>query len=134
MGCYGIGVSRTMAATIEQNYDENGIIWPVSIAPYEVVIVPINTKDAEQMQISEQLYETLAKAGVEVVLDDRNERAGVKFKDADLIGYPVKITIGPKAVSEDTIEIKSRKDGEIINSQLENCAVAVETLLKKLSK
>ena len=123
-----------MAATIEQNYDENGIIWPVSIAPYEVVIVPINTKDAEQMQISEQLYETLAKAGVEVVLDDRNERAGVKFKDADLIGYPVKITIGPKAVSEDTIEIKSRKDGEIINSQLENCAVAVETLLKKLSK
>ena len=71
---------------------------------------------------------------MEVVLDDRNERAGVKFKDADLIGYPVKITIGPKAVSEDTIEIKSRKDGEIINSQLENCAVAVETLLKKLSK
>ena len=86
MGCYGIGVSRTMAATIEQFHDDNGIIWPASIAPFEVVIVPINAKDEAQMKIAEKLYADMKNAGIDVLLDDRKDRAGVKFKDADLIG------------------------------------------------
>lgn len=113
MGCYGIGVSRTMAAAIEQNNDEHGIIWPAAIAPYQVLVVPINAKDEQQMKLAESLYAELQAAKVEVVLDDRKERAGVKFKDADLIGYPIRITIGPKAVDEDQIEVKIRRTGEV---------------------
>lgn len=108
MGCYGIGVTRTMAAAIEQNYDENGIIWPKSIAPYHVVIVPISTKDPEHMRLAESLYQQLTQKGIEVVLDDRNERPGVKFKDADLIGYPVRLTIGKKTVNDKLVEMKLR--------------------------
>lgn len=113
MGCYGIGVSRTMAAAIEQNNDEHGIIWPAAIAPYQVLVVPINAKDEQQMKLAESLYAELQAAKVEVVLDDRKERAGVKFKDADLIGYPIRITIGPKAVDEDQLEVKIRRTGEV---------------------
>lgn len=112
MGCYGIGVSRTMAAAVEQHSDENGIIWPKNIAPYHVVIVPISAKDENQMAIAEQLYADLQKRGVEVMLDDRNERPGVKFKDADLIGYPVRITVGKKAVEEQVVEYKLRAAAE----------------------
>lgn len=108
MGCYGIGVSRTLAATVEQNNDENGIIWPKNIAPYHVVVVPISAKDEEQMAIAENIYRQLQAQGLEVVLDDRNERPGVKFKDADLIGYPVRITVGKKAVGEGIVEYKLR--------------------------
>lgn len=114
MGCYGIGVSRTMAAAIEQNHDENGIIWPASIAPFQVVVIPVSTKDEAQVALAGELYQRLWDAGVETVLDDRPERAGVKFKDADLIGYPLRITIGSKAVSENRIEIRIRKTGEVI--------------------
>lgn len=113
MGCYGIGVSRTMAAAIEQNNDENGIIWPVPIAPFHVVIVPVNTKDEGQLKLAEELYQALQEAGVEVLLDDRNERPGVKFKDADLIGYPLRVTVGAKAVEEGTVELRLRKNGEV---------------------
>lgn len=112
MGCYGIGVSRTMAAAVEQNYDENGIIWPLQIAPYQVVIVPVSVTDEKQWQAAEQLYNELTKIGVEVVLDDREERAGVKFKDADLIGYPLRITIGKKYIENGEIEIKKRSEKE----------------------
>ncbi|MHC1758582.1 MAG: proline--tRNA ligase [Negativicutes bacterium] len=112
MGCYGVGVSRTMAAAIEQHHDDDGIIWPVAIAPYQVVIVPINIKDESQMTLCEKLYEDLKSAGVEVVFDDRDERSGVKFKDADLIGYPVRITIGPKALKENSVEVKVRRTKE----------------------
>ena len=112
MGCYGIGVSRTMAAAVEQYNDENGIIWPKSIAPYHVVVVPISAKDETQMAIAEQLYADLQKRGVEVMLDDRNERPGVKFKDADLIGYPVRITVGKKSAEEGTVEYKLRTEAE----------------------
>ena len=112
MGCYGVGVSRTMAAAIEQHHDDDGIIWPVAIAPYQVVIVPINIKDEAQMTLCEKLYEELKSAGVEVVFDDRDERSGVKFKDADLIGYPVRITIGPKALKENSVEVKVRRTKE----------------------
>ena len=112
MGCYGIGVSRTMAAAVEQWNDENGIVWPKSIAPYHVVIVPISAKDENQMAIAEQLYADLQKRGIEVMLDDRNERPGVKFKDADLIGYPIRITVGKKAVEEQIVEYKLRTEAD----------------------
>jgi prolyl-tRNA synthetase len=113
MGCYGIGISRTMAAAVEQNYDENGIIWPIPIAPYHVIVVPVNAKKEEQMQAARSIYQTLSEAGLEVIIDDRDERAGVKFKDADLIGIPVRITIGPKALQENKVEVKKRWENEV---------------------
>ena len=112
MGCYGVGVSRTMAAAIEQHHDADGIIWPAAIAPYHAVIVPINIKDEAQMALCEQLYAELTAAGVETVLDDRDERSGVKFKDADLIGFPLRITVGPKALKENAVEVKNRRTKE----------------------
>lgn len=113
MGCYGIGISRTAAAAIEAHHDEHGIKWPLSIAPYHVVIVPVNIQDELQMKVANALYETLQNAGVEVVLDDRDERAGVKFKDADLIGFPFRITVG-KTISEGLVECKIRATDEIV--------------------
>ena len=114
MGCYGIGVSRTMAAAIEQNNDADGIIWPAAIAPFQVAVVPINIKDEAQLQLAERIYGELKAAGLDVLLDDRNERPGVKFKDADLIGYPVRIALGPKALAEGMVEIKCRRDGQVL--------------------
>ena len=114
MGCYGIGVSRTMAAAVEQHNDENGIIWPKAIAPYHAVVIPVSVKDEQQYAIAEQIYEALQKRGVEVMLDDRNERPGVKFKDADLIGYPVRITVGKKAIEEQNVEYKLRAETESV--------------------
>jgi len=131
MGCYGIGVSRTMAAAIEQNNDENGIIWPKAIAPFEVVVVPVNAKNEDQLRISEEIYHELKTKGVDVLLDDRKERAGVKFKDADLIGYPLRITVGPKAVEEDSVELKIRRNGDMVNvTKADAAAKAVELLAK----
>lgn len=97
MGCYGIGVSRLLSAVIEQHHDADGIVWPVSLAPYQVHLVPVSSKDEHQMRVARQLYERLREAGVEVLLDDREERAGVKFKDSDLLGLPVRIVIGKEA-------------------------------------
>jgi prolyl-tRNA synthetase len=113
MGCYGIGIGRTVAASIEQNHDPHGIIWPMTIAPYQVIITPVNVNDESIRNISENLYDTLLKKGVDVIIDDRDERAGVKFNDADLIGIPLRITIGKKALSEGKIEVKIRKSGEV---------------------
>lgn len=132
MGCYGIGVSRTMAASIEQNNDKDGIIWPVPIAPYHAVIVPISTKDAEQMKLAEEFYLALNKAGIETVFDDRNERPGVKFKDADLIGYPLKITVGPKVMNEGVIEVKSRRTGEVRLINKEHYIEEIRTFLAQV--
>lgn len=132
MGCYGIGVSRTMAAAIEQFHDDNGIIWPASIAPFEVVIVPINAKDEAQMQIAEKLYVDMKNAGIDVLLDDRKDRAGVKFKDADLIGYPVRITVSPKLLDANEVEIKVRRDGATSNVKVDDCAQTVKDMLKNL--
>ena len=132
MGCYGIGVSRTMAAAIEQNNDEYGIIWPRAIAPYEVLVVPVNAKTPEQLALAEEIYTELQQAGADVLLDDRKERAGVKFKDADLIGYPLRVTIGPKALEEDQIEVKIRKNGETYNFTREEYKEKVLELLKTL--
>lgn len=113
MGCYGIGVSRTLAATIEQNYDENGIIWPVAIAPFVVEIIPANMKDSEQVELANQLYEEFKEADIDVAIDDRDERIGFKFKDGDLIGYPFKVVVGKKA-NEGIVELKIRKTGETL--------------------
>ena len=113
MGCYGVGVSRTMAAAIEQNYDDNGIIWPIEVAPYHVLVVPVNTKDEASAAKAEEIYMQLKKVGLETVIDDRNERPGVKFKDADLIGYPLRVVVGPKTLTEGNLEVKIRKTGEI---------------------
>ena len=132
MGCYGIGVSRTMAAAIEQFHDDNGIIWPASIAPFEVVIVPINAKDEAQMQIAEKLYADMKNVGIDVLLDDRKDRAGVKFKDADLIGYPVRITVSPKLLDANEVEIKVRRDGATSNVKVDDCAQTVKDMLKNL--
>lgn len=107
MGCYGIGVTRCLAAAIEQNNDDNGIIWPVSIAPYQAIVIPANSKSEEQTQMAEKIYENLLSKGIETLLDDRDERAGVKFKDADLIGIPVRIVVGKKC-GEGIVEYKER--------------------------
>ena len=129
MGCYGIGVSRTMAAAVEQNYDEDGIIWPKTIAPYSVVIVPVSDKNADQMRIAEELYAAFTKAGIDTMLDDRAERAGVKFKDADLIGYPVRITVGKKAASEGLVEYKLRTEKEAADVAITDIIAKVQTFL-----
>ncbi|WP_407387823.1 proline--tRNA ligase [Allisonella histaminiformans] len=132
MGCYGIGVTRTVAASIEQNHDEDGIIWPINIAPYEAVIVPFNTKDEEVMKAAKELYEALNTSRDEIVLDDRKGRAGPKFKDADLIGYPVRVTIGKKLKENGTVEIKIRRTGEVIEVPFAEAAEKVNSVLNNL--
>ena len=113
MGCYGIGIGRTVAACIEQNYDDKGITWPMPLAPYQVILTPVNWKDEALSRTAEELYRKLLDRGVEVLLDDRDERAGVKFMDADLIGIPLRLTIGPKRLAEGKVEIKFRRSGEV---------------------
>lgn len=129
MGCYGIGVSRTMAATVEQNYDENGIIWPVAIAPFHVDIIPANTKDSEQMSVAERIYQKMIEDGIEAVIDDRDERAGFKFKDADLIGFPIKIVVG-KGVTNGKVEFVLRRTGEKEEINIEEAVDRVKKILK----
>ena len=132
MGCYGIGVGRTMAAAIEQNHDEHGIIWPRAIAPYEVVVVAVNAKVEEQLAYAEEIYEELRAAGVDVLLDDRRERAGVKFNDCDLIGYPVRIAIGPKTIENGSIEVKVRRTGALVNFVRDTYLKGVQDMLAAL--
>ncbi|KOF10415.1 prolyl-tRNA synthetase [Planococcus glaciei] len=130
MGCYGIGVSRVMAAVAEQFQDDNGFIWPDAIAPYEVHILPVNMKDETQRELGEDLYKLLKSYRYEVLLDDRNERAGVKFTDADLIGLPVRITIGKKA-SEGILEVKYRRTGETFEWKREELLDHLQQFFKK---
>lgn len=132
MGCYGIGVGRTMAAAIEQNNDADGIIWPRAIAPFEVVVVPVNAKDAAQLEYAEKIYAELKNSGVDVLLDDRKERAGVKFKDCDLIGYPVRVTVSPKTLETGSVEVKIRRSGEVFNFGRGECVDMIVELLKNL--
>jgi prolyl-tRNA synthetase len=114
MGCYGIGVTRTMAAAVEQSHDQDGIIWPAAIAPFDVVIMAVNQRDEAQAGFALDLYQQLETAGIDVLYDDRQERPGVKFKDADLIGYPCRVVIGKKAIAEGLVEIKWRATGELV--------------------
>ena len=113
MGCYGIGVSRCIAAIIEQNCDDNGIIWPVAVAPYEAIVVPVNATDEVQCKVAEEIHAKLIEAGIETIMDDRDERAGVKFKDADLIGIPARITVG-KFAKDGIVEFKLRNSDEVL--------------------
>lgn len=133
MGCYGIGVGRTMAAAVEQNNDKDGMIWPVSIAPYHVLVVPVNVKDEASTAKAEEIYQELQQAGVEVVIDDRKDRPGVKFKDADLIGYPLRVVVGPKTLTTGELEVKVRRTGEVKMLPLaSNYVAAIKDLLKIL--
>ena len=126
MGSYGIGIERIIAAVVEQNHDDKGIIWPMNIAPYKVAIVLISDKDEKQKKVANELYETLTKLGIDTILDDRKERAGVKFNDMDLIGIPIRITVGKK-VEENKIEIKERKQEE---SEIIEISEAIERIKK----
>ena len=128
MGCYGIGVTRTAAAAIERYHDDFGIVWPKEIAPYHVDIVPVNNEDNEQMEVANKLYETLLGLGIEVVLDDRADRAGVKFKDSELIGFPYRITVG-KTIKEGLVEFKYRKDGSVEKLTFDEAIEKCKTLL-----
>ncbi len=130
MGCYGIGVSRTLAAVIEQHHDEDGIIWPVSVAPYHAIVTLVKPKDEEQAKVAEEIYQSLLTAGVEAVIDDRDERPGVKFKDADLLGFPIRITVGKRA-GEGIVEYKLRRDSE--KSEL-SVAEAIENAIKLVNE
>lgn len=125
MGCYGIGVTRTMASIIEQHHDENGIIWPLSVAPYHVSVIPVNIKDEAQMKIANKLYDKLRKIGVDAILDDRNERPGVKFKDSELIGIPMRVTVGKK-ITDGEVEFKLR-DGEMEVIKIEDVLEKVKS-------
>ncbi len=112
MGCYGIGVNRILAALIETNYDEAGIVWPVVLAPYEVVVIPVNVAEPESRRVAEELHDSLQSARIDVLLDDRDQRAGVKFKDADLIGFPLRAVVGERGLKQGKIEVKWRWDAK----------------------
>ncbi len=127
MGCYGIGVSRIVAATIEQSHDDNGIIWPMAVAPFTVVVVPVNWADENIRTTAETFYSELRRRGIDALMDDRDERAGIKFKDADLIGIPLRITIGEKNLKNGQVEIKSRKEPVARLVAVSEC---VETVVK----
>ena len=131
MGCYGIGVTRLIAAIMEQHHDEQGIRWPVHVAPYEVIITPIG-KDEEPLARAAEIYEALRAQGVEVLLDDRSERPGVKFKDADLLGIPVRITIGSRGLKQGTVELKKRTESESLDVPLEGVVDAARAALAEL--
>ncbi|MBQ2746844.1 MAG: proline--tRNA ligase, partial [Firmicutes bacterium] len=130
MGCYGIGVTRTLSAIVEQHHDENGIIWPMSVAPYHVIVTLVNAADETQSKVAEDIYAALQKAGVEVLLDDRDERPGVKFKDADLLGIPVRITVGRGAASGN-VEYKLRRDAEKTDMTIEAAIEAAITIVNE---
>ena len=130
MGCYGIGVTRTVASIIEQHHDENGIIWPLEVAPYHVSVVAVNSKDEDQMRIATEIYEELKSMGVEALLDDRKERAGVKFKDSELMGIPMRITVGKK-ISDGEVEFKLRTGGENETIKIEEAKDRVRAEFEK---
>lgn len=131
MGCYGIGVTRTAAAAIEAHHDDWGIKWPLAIAPYHVVVVPVSTQDEEQMKVAESIYKELLANGVEAVIDDRNERPGVKFKDADLIGFPYRITVG-KTIADGKVEFVTRANGEKVEMSPQESVQKVVEAVKNI--
>jgi len=137
MGTYGIGITRTVAAVIEQLHDENGIVWPFSVAPYHVHVVPVNVGHPQTLEVAESIYAGLLGAGIEVLLDDRDERPGAKFKDADLIGVPLRVTVGEKGLKDGVVELRDRKTGQVDRVPLGNAVAEsrkrVEEALRKLS-
>ena len=133
MGCYGIGTSRTVAAAIEQNHDEAGIIWPLPLAPFQVYVLPVNVNDAAVKEAGERVYRELTEAGVEVIYDDRDERAGVKFKDADLLGNPLRITIGAKNLKNGQVEFKPRTETQATLVALDEAGAKAREFLRERS-
>ena len=129
MGCYGVGVSRTLAAVVEQHNDEHGIIWPVSIAPYEVSIVPLDPKMDECAAACDAISSALCEAGIEVVVDDRDERPGVKFADNDLMGFPYQIVIGKRGLKNGTVELKDRATGDRVDVAIDEVASKVAQMV-----
>jgi prolyl-tRNA synthetase len=127
MGSYGIGLERNLAAVVEANHDDDGICWPVNVAPYEVVITVVKPADVDCHEAGERFYEALGAAGLDVMLDDRDERPGVKFKDADLVGFPYRVTIGPKGLAGGVVELVRRRDGQKRDLPMEH---AVETIVE----
>ena len=130
MGCYGIGVNRIIAALIETKYDDNGILWPMSLAPYEVLLVPLNVNQQDVMDVANRLYDELTHAGIEVLMDDRDQRPGVKFKDADLIGIPLRVVIGGRSLKDGQLEIKWRWKDAAETIPLEGAVVALADLIQ----
>jgi prolyl-tRNA synthetase len=131
MGCYGIGVTRTLQAVIEQSHDDNGIVWPISVAPYSVCITPLSVvPESEVMKRAEQIYAELTAHGVDVILDDRNDRPGVKFKDSELVGFPIRIGIGEKSLAKGEVEIKPRA-GVLLAVKADEAVKQVLGLLKQ---
>jgi prolyl-tRNA synthetase len=133
MGTYGIGVGRTMAAAVEQHHDGDGIVWPLALAPFEIAIVSLNPSDEAARQAADSLYESLAAAGQDVFYDDRDERPGVKFKDADLVGFPIRVNVGGRALKEGNVEIVARRDKSVRAVPLIGAAEAVAALRKELA-
>jgi prolyl-tRNA synthetase len=131
MGSYGIGISRLLSAISEQNADENGLVWPTSVAPFMVHVIPVNVKKQVQSDLANQIEDQLTKDGLEVLVDDRKERAGVKFADSDLMGIPLRITIGKRA-DEGIVELKVRKNGQTLESKVDELSDTVKELLKNL--
>jgi prolyl-tRNA synthetase len=129
MGCYGIGISRLIAAAIEQNHDANGIVWPFSIAPFHLLLLPINYKEPAIHEVADRLYQELEALGVEVLLDDRDERPGVKFKDGDLIGIPLRVTVGAKGLNKGCVELRWRRDGKIDEISIGDAAEKIHTII-----
>ncbi|WP_165995392.1 proline--tRNA ligase [Bacillus sp. Cs-700] len=132
MGCYGIGVSRTLAAIAEQNADDNGLRWPLAVTPFDVHLITINVKDDEQTALSDRLYDTLREQRYDVLYDDRKERAGVKFKDADLIGLPIRVIVGKKA-NEEIVEVKRRDTGESMEVPVNDLNKTIQQLLTQMN-
>jgi prolyl-tRNA synthetase len=133
MGCYGIGIGRTVAAAIEQNHDENGIIFPKSLAPFEVTVLPLKIKDEQIMSAAEEIYSELIEAGCEAIIDDRDVGPGFKFKDAELIGIPIIVAVGPRTIKESEAEVKVRKTGDSRNIKLKVVVNEVQELLSSTS-
>jgi prolyl-tRNA synthetase len=125
MGCYGIGVERAMAAVVERHHDDKGLVWPLAVAPYEVAVVPLNADDEQVMGVAERLTAELEIGGVEVILDDRPARAGVKLADVELIGIPLRLTVGKRGVAAGTVELTLRATGETTDVAIEGAAAAI---------
>jgi prolyl-tRNA synthetase len=134
MGCYGIGINRILVGICETSYDESGIIWSVPLAPYEAVITPLKIDDELTMNAAKELYRQLNNAGIDCLLDDRDQRPGVKFKDADLIGFPMRIVLGPKGLAKGEAEIKWRWDKDAIMIPLSNAAEQIAAVLNEERK
>ncbi|MCH6545797.1 MAG: proline--tRNA ligase, partial [Deltaproteobacteria bacterium] len=129
MGCYGIGITRLMAAAVEQNHDENGIIWSFPLAPFQVLLLPINYKEKAVREVTDDLYQKLSQNGLEILLDDRDERPGVKFKDADLIGVPIRVTLGAKGLQKGNVEVRKRLGGETVDVPVADAVPKIQSLV-----